>query len=178
MPWTFIILPEPFYIMEPIPMNVEFLTHFVMWHQILCYLDVNYTGYYTEIAHFIGLSPLSKRLLHLRVGNNFFACAILAVTASKSSTHTMSFFKTWISSMSIWSQARELISNSLQQKLSVITHRIRNKKSDLEMECPKFFGHLPQPSGPQDTFAFLFTFWSADSPNFSRDTLKVIEFWE
>lgn len=56
--------------------------------------------------------------------------------------------------MSIWSQARELISNSLQQKLSVITHRIRNEKSDLEMECPKFLGHLPQPSSPQDTFAF------------------------
>lgn len=126
-----------------------FLT--LLWHQILVGCKLH--KLYREIAHFIGLSPLSKRL-HLRVGNHFFACAILTVTASKSSTHTMLFFKIWISSMSIWSQARELISNSLQQKLSVITHRIRNEKSDLEMECPKFLGHLPQPSSPPDTFAF------------------------
>lgn len=60
--------------------------------------------------------------------------------------------------MSIWSQARELILNSFQQKLSVITHRVCNEKNDLEMKRPKFLGRLPQPSSPQDTFAFLFTF--------------------
>jgi len=47
--------------------------------------------------------------------NDFSAWVVLtasAVIASKSSKQMMIFFKIWTSSMSIWTQARQLMSNS------------------------------------------------------------------